>query len=269
MAISDYQNNAQASQHIELFEISIGQDIRYYTSYEKDYTFLSNLYRAIPIEQKGFSNDDKMQPIPLKLSLSLEEDAVRFIASSPIEPISLKVIYVLKSDPTEFETFYKGRVLSYELDEKGVSFNLESKTDIFRQKVPNVKHTSLCNNILFDSVCGLDENLFSDNITVSSISGATVVSSDFAAKPNGWYNRGKLRTSYGDVRMITAHSGNSVTIHIPFDSRVSSGSSLVAVAGCDRKRTTCEIKFSNLENNVSMPEIPSHNPAVWGVEGTR
>jgi len=69
--------------------------------------------------------------------------------------------------------------------------------------------------------------------------------------------------------MITNHVGGVITIQLPFDSRLKVGNTVIVTPGCDRKRTTCDVKFLNLVNYVGMPEIPSHNPAVWGLEGTK
>jgi uncharacterized phage protein (TIGR02218 family) len=132
-----------------------------------------------------------------------------------------------------------------------------------------VLHSSLCNNIVYDDVCLVNELSFTDNAVITDITDATLTSTAFGARPNGYFTRGKTRTSFGDVRMITNHVGDVITIQLPFDARLKVGNTIQAVAGCDRKRTTCVSKFANIANYVGMPEIPSHNPAVWGVEGTK
>lgn len=268
MALSDYLEGNEAGQIVELFRMTVGQTVYYYTSYEIDFDFGGEIYEAIPIETKGFTNDDKMKPTPLKLSLILTEPATQYIANTPAEVITIEITHVLKTDTGENALFYIGRVMSVEIDEKGVTFNLESRTDVFRQKVPNVLHSSLCNNIVFDDVCQVAEQSFTDAVTISDITDSTISSPAFGARPNGYFTRGKVKTSYGDIRMVTNHVGDVLTLQLPFDSRLKVGNEVSATAGCDRKRTTCQTRFANIANYVGMPEIPVHNPAVWGVEGT-
>lgn len=269
MAFDDTQKGNEPSQYVELIEMSIGQETFYYTSFEKNYTFNNIIYEAISIKTKDFKSDVKMSPTPMKLTLSLSEPAIRYVANTPTEVIKVTITLVVIDNPTETKVFYIGRVMSVEFDDNGLTINLESKSDVFRQKIPGVKHTSLCNNLLFDEVCGLQELLFSFDATLSVVNDTTLVSSAFATKPDQWLRKGKIRTSYNDVRMITNHVGDTVTIQIGFDQRLTVGSVVKAIAGCDRRRTTCDVKFNNLENNVSMGEIPSRNPAMWGVEGTK
>lgn len=268
MALGDYLQGSEAGQIVELYKMTIGNEFFYFTSFEKDFVFGGETFLAIPIENKGFSNDEKMKPTPLKLSLNLTEPAIRYIANTPAEVIKIEITHVLKSNVAEYAVFYIGRVMSVEIDEKGATFNLESRTDVFRQKIPNVLHSSLCNNLVFDDVCSLIEGNYTDSATLSDITDATLTSTAFGARPNGYFTRGKIRTSFGDVRMITNHVGNVITLQLPFDSRLKVGQVVQAVRGCDRKRTTCAA-FGNLANYVGMPEIPSHNPAVWGVEKTK
>jgi len=152
MALKDFLQAAEASQFVALFEFTIGQEVIRFTTYNKDFTFQSEVYIAGPLDAKGFTADTKTQPISLKITMNLTDPATRYIANTPAEIITVKITFVLLADPLEFSIFYQGRVMSVGLNEKNVSLNCESKSDIFRQKTPNVLHTSLCNNILFDTL---------------------------------------------------------------------------------------------------------------------
>lgn len=266
MALVDSLQGEHASQYLELYQIQIGQTSYFYTSYEKDYTFASQLYEAIPIEHQGFSNTEKMQPTSLKIDLNLSAPATSYIANSPVEPVKVTLLQVLKSNPSEADIFYQGGISSVELTKSSATLNLELRTDLFRKRLPNVIYSSVCNNILFDGVCQLQEANFSISAYISEISGKTLVSSAFATKPNGYFQRGKIKTSYGDARMVTQHISDTITLQFPFDSRILENLNVTAVAGCNRSRSQCLERFNNLGRYVGMPEIPSSNPVVWGVK---
>ena len=67
-----------------------------------------------------------------------------------------------------------------------------------------------------------------------------------------------------DFRFIVAHGGDTITLQLPFDSRVGNGGTVTAYPGCDGSPATCRDRFGNSARFGGCASIPSRNPAVWG-----
>lgn len=269
MPIDDFLQDEEASQYVELYELQVGQTFYYFTSYYEDFVFAGNTYKKAPISIQAIKSDDKVAPVPLKIDIDFEEPFNNFISVIPTEKITLKITIALISDPDENEVIYQGRVLSESVtSDKKVTVALESHTDAFRTKIPNKIHSPLCNNILFDDVCALLESNFTVEATLTGVTsnGIVLASPSFALQPDDYYFMGKCKTNYGDGRLIIDHVADEITVHFPFDARISVLSKVLVTPGCDRLRATCIAKYSNVANYVGMPNIPVRNIAVWGLE---
>ena len=80
---------------------------------------------------------------------------------------------------------------------------------------------------------------------------------------NGYFTRGYAAAG-GDFRFIVAHGGDTITLQLPFDSRVGNGGTVTAYPGCDGSPATCRDRFGNSARFGGCASIPSRNPAVWG-----
>ena len=122
------------------------------------------------------------------------------------------------------------------------------------RQICRVRMQALCNNTLFDSVCGLAAGDFElvAEVTVS-VDGKTLNSLAFE-EVDGFYQYGKALFD-GMYRFISSHVGNNITIQYPFDGLVD-GNNVTVWPGCDKDPATCQNKFSNFVNYVGMPYIP-------------
>jgi hypothetical protein len=75
----------------------------------------------------------------------------------------------------------------------------------------------------------------------------------------------KLSIGDDEKRLVTGHTGNVLTLQIPFPTDVT-GATAVVQPGCDHKITTCTSKFSNDINYGGFPLVPEKNPFNTGVD---
>jgi uncharacterized phage protein (TIGR02218 family) len=118
---------------------------------------------------------------------------------------------------------------------------------------------------VYDSGCGLDDTVWRVAATITQVSGSMLVASAFGDYDNDYFKGGWI--TYGqDMRLVTSHtkSSASVTLQIPFDSRMYVGASVWTYPGCDGAPSTCKNKFNNILKFLGMPYIPSRNPILWG-----
>lgn len=170
----------------------------------------------------------------------------------------------------ETEPLHSGRVQSADFDEKGkIRIRLSSLFRIGDRKVPRVLISRLCHHRTFDANCGLVESTWTTAGTVASLGGgppAFVSASAFGAKATlegdlDWFALGKV-TCGTEVRLCTGvnHSVPDILyLNAPFRD-ASVGDAVSAVAGDNKRVSTCQGKFNNLANFVGFPYIPSKNP---------
>ena len=130
--------------------------------------------------------------------------------------------------------------------------------------LPRMIYSGQCQFVLFDSGCGLAAQSWGVTASVS-VDGYLLASPSFAAYPNGYFTRGYAAAG-GDFRFIVAHGGDTITLQLPFDSRVGNGGTVTAYPGCDGSPATCRDRFGNSARFGGCASIPSRNPAVWGLK---
>jgi len=263
MSYKDEIKKIQQGAFAELYKIKAGDETWYYTSYEQEMVFEGNTYKKSPLKRGTITFDDRLKAQRIKISAPLADPMKKYIGNSPIEPTEITVIRVFIDNPTFFKIIFRGEIIGITMVKGIAEIDCESSSLVFKNKLPPVVHQAFCNNRLYDSECGVDPNNFKVQTTVT-ISGNDLSSTDFSSKPNGWFTNGHVKTTYNDIRLITNHVGNTITLQIPFDSRMGTGATVTAFAGCSKKPSECLNKFSNFANFKGMPFIPANNPVVFG-----
>lgn len=248
----------------ELYFFSSGDRQEYVTSYYQDVQFLGNTYQARPLKRSGFTFDKNFSPVTMSVTAPLTDIFIRYVASQPIEPTRLKMYRAIDSDLADFRVVFSGTLRKIGISNRMAKASFESKARNLRFRIPKILYQSYCNWDVFEPGCGLVASAFLDNVSVL-VSGDQLVSTFFATKPDGYYTSGRVISPQQDERWIIDHVGNTLTLHVPFDTRVSSGTIVSVLPGCDGDPVTCRDKFSNLDNFIGMPYIPSHNPVIYSL----
>lgn len=250
----------------ELYEISLGDTTKYYTSGIEKIIWFGREYAPRSIKRSSFDRTEKLNSVQVSITAPLDDLNKKYIANSPSEPIKIKIIFVFLSNPeTEYYVIFDGDILDITFQENQATATVESKTNIFRNKIPQIIYQSFCNNTLFDSACTLSEVNFEVQAIIFSKEKSDLKSSILATYANGYFTGGHAKKD-SDIRFITKHSGDTISLQAPFDSRVSVGSNVKVYPGCNRSADTCKNKFNNFNNFVGFPYIPSSNPTIWGVK---
>jgi hypothetical protein len=186
-----------------------------------------------------------------------------------VEPMTV-TIYRTDLDTLTLDTsqpVYVGRVERAPFLQKGViEAELSSIFRVGEFEAPRIMCQRLCNNRVYDEVCGLDEADFTESGTITAIDSGIVLpyvdAVEFGAKataesdPN-WFALGKV-TVGSEVRLCVGQDGDRLYLNAPFqDAAVTDAVS--ATAGCDRRVGTCFDKFDN-DRLLGFPYIPNTNP---------
>lgn len=266
MTYKDEIQKREQAKFAEIFDITQGADAWYYTSYEKPVIYLSQSYTPAPLKRSPLTYDKQLKSHRLKMTTKLLPLALRYIANAPAEPVRIKVIRFFIDSPANAKQIFDGEVTSVTFTTGVAEVEAESRSIIFRHKLPTWIYQAYCNNSLYDSECGITP-VSQKQETAVTISGSTLTSTLFGTFADHYFTLGHvIPKAFPDRRLITSHVGNVITLQFPFDSRLLDGATVEIYPGCDKKAATCQSKYSNFNNFKGFPYIPTNNPVVWGLD---
>jgi uncharacterized phage protein (TIGR02218 family) len=273
MAFNTYEEGQETSAPIELYTITIGTVVYRYTSAEDDITEDSSVFTAIPISRgvlKGGGPDTRKE----NLILTVPGDnavAKQYINSVPGTSASVTIERIQRSDGPTFEviTIFNGRIASVAFQKAGREAQLKVEPLVTAQSRPLPNHTyqALCNHVLYDDLCGVDDTSASFRLTgaVTAVSGITITVTGADASGDGYYTGGFVEAGGGsDRRLIIDQTGTVITLHLPFTTSPL-GTNVIVFAGCDHSISTCAAKFSNVINFGGFAWVPSKNIFSTGI----
>lgn len=246
-----------------LFRDDVAQQTWALTTGDEDIIDGLVTYRRGEINRSSIkaASADPSSGITVKV-LSSSNLAQQFKAYLPTRPISLVVTRFHVTDgAAERRTMFVGQVTTTSFDADGfTTFNCQSVLKGIQRKVPWQVYKSGCNWPLYGFGCGVLRDGFAMPAGSYAQTGATILSTAFAAHPDGWFNNGYIEVvATGERRFILNHVGSTLMLNYPFVN-LAAGTALTAYAGCDRKRETCRTKFNNLQSQLAFDFIPTENP---------
>ena len=270
--MSDYTDNLIATQQDvtpEFYVITSGSTVERYTSYSTDLMFLGQTFKTATIKRGKLARDTNFGVNKIQITVPLTPSIAAYIPNQPIEPVTVTIYRSTLSNLSSYIIFFKGKITFVQIKDKMATAQLESRSKILLTKVPQIIYQSFCNHDVFDSMCALDEFVYLRTGVVDTLTdnNATMTIGWTDGKPDpdvGDFQGGRMLLST-DMRLITGHSSaNEFQIQIPFDSRLTLGSTVHLYPGCDGSPATCLNRYNNLDNHLGMSYIPSSNPVLWG-----
>lgn len=212
-----------------------------------------------PIEDLTISDNVDRSPITLKTKLT--NPVAQLFRTGAIEASVTCLIYEVHESDGEMVLIHSGRILGRyaKLEGKKREVELKSEPIITATKRPSIRERSglLCGYVLYDpDLCRAVKTAIPGVVT--SISGINLVISGASAAASGYLKNGYLETAE-EKRMITAHSGDNITVTTVMQG-LEIGDSVTMYIGCNHTTRDCNRKFSNIENFGGEPFIPSKNP---------
>lgn len=178
-----------------------------------------------------------------------------FLESPPSSPISLIIQCGHEGEP-DVACAFTGRVSSTKFKE-ACELTCVSRQTIWKQSIPGLAFQSQCPLRWGSDRCGVNRYAYRVEATLSSVSGLNLVSPAFAAHPNGHFRGGWVEAE-GATRMITAHTGDTITLFTPM--AISVGAIVAVFPGCMGTEEDCATRYNNLANHLGCKRIPGKNP---------
>lgn len=272
MAFDTYESGQENSRPFELYTITIGTTIVRYTSAEDSITESGDTFLPANIQRsklRGGGPDSRDEAIVL--TLPGDNTIVKqFITSVPGVKADVVIERMQRDDVAEdVITIFEGRITSVAFENNGRVAKVEVKPRVSAQSrpVPRFTYQGLCNHVLYDDACGVDDTSSSYRLSsaaVTSESGNTINVAGADGFADGWFTGGYVEGD-NDYRLILSHVGTLLTLHLPFAESVLS-TTVNVFAGCAHTIEICGSKFSNVTNFGGFAFVPTKNIFQTGLD---
>jgi uncharacterized phage protein (TIGR02218 family) len=259
------EQSAYGAAPVECFKFVTGMTEFRYTSADAAITADGELYSVAAISRGEIDQSTEADGGSVEITLDrLDPISVLFMAYMPVEPMTVRIIRLHRTNP-EFKVPFSGQVAEARYNRNSCVLKCTGPQSALKRSIPRLHYQRQCNWALYSAQCGVNREAFKDTATLSAVSGATITSSTFDARDDGWYEGGWAETGDGQRRTIMKHVGGVLTLIAPFFG-ISAGATVYAFAGCDRSMAICTSRFNNLDNHFGFPDIKPRNPHEKGVQ---
>ncbi len=247
---------------VNLYEVTMGNQIWYYTSNEVDISYNGNTYIARPISRQELTYDFKSTNVKINIPSTLYPFSI-FKEAAPILPIIVSIFEY----PTGTKKF-EGKVLSIGFSaQKGeATVSLGSVITLKSSSAPDRTFSLFCSFDLYDTECTIQKSFWEVTVPANEVlhTKLTYSHSDFANKPSGTFKYGYVILDTGEAQYVSDHVNDELTLlgrlHTLDEATV-----FTVQAGCDKTKDVCKNKFNNEPNFGGFPFVPSVNPVLDGV----
>lgn len=251
MSFNIFEVSDRSGQPVFLFRFSTGTVNYNYTSDAEPHDYLSETYT--PLEGIAPSGTGQSQEVnSQRITITATRDWILprlYVDFVPALSIFLTIFKFHRGDTSDVYTYWQGFVRSVKFDDKGNgSLMCDPITILLKRAGLRRTFSGLCGHALYDGFCPVPSSAFRVDGTLSSApSGFNITAPEWATQPDGWFKLGfverVLLSGVTDMRFITGHVGDTLTLLLPFPDDVTDGEVLRAYAGCDRLFSTCAGKF--------------------------
>ncbi len=268
-----FESSVESSRPIEVYTISVGVDVYYYTSHSMDITIGSTVYEAIPISRSnvGQGAEERRRNVTVRMP-SDNAFVERYIDVVPGQRATVTVVRLQRDETPTFNTqvlVFKGSVASVQFIDDGnqvevITRSIEAATS---RAIPRFTFMGMCNHVWADNGCKVNSTAFAIVGNCSAETGNIITITGANAQPDGYWKGGWCKpNAKSDFRLILAHTGNNLTLLLPF-SEPALSADVQVFPGCDHTLTgDCAIKFDNVLEFGGFAFVPTKNIFATGLD---
>ena len=252
------ETSVQFSRPIELFEFAVGSTTYYYTSYEYDITYASNVYLAAPVRRSAINVATSGDHPAITVEIGVDTGLGQTLATGLPPQLATGLIRRQQSDETVI--VWQGSLTAVTLTGRVVRVKIGALVDDpVTTKIPGALVLRMCNHVLYKGRCFANPNDF-DHLTSVTGSGLRITVADVGTFPDDYFKAGTIRVGI-EERTILKQTGTTLDLLAPFNGNLSS-TPCTLFAGCDHTVVTCDEKFAQLHNYGGLPYLPASSPFV-------
>lgn len=247
----------------EVYHFFRGTEDWYYTGYRTPIAFFGQIWNPLEISRGDIEVGSEDRPGAVSITVPTASDIGLLLqAGASPTPVSVKVYQYHVDAPDEFALIFNGEIQAADI----VGEICEIQAVPLQGRMNRVYPRGLfqrdrCIWITYDpDTCGVSPSGFTFTGTVAAIAGLQIevpgaaafnIAPDFFAL--GIMSKGEWKVG------ILSQSGDVIAVDHPIPGLVV-GDDVILLAGDDRKKETCHLKFDNSSERLSFPSMPDQTP---------
>ena len=258
---------------IELYQMTIGMQVYYWTSADESVAYGGHTYVPTPVVRGAMSQGESDAGSNLELSFPFDHPMRDLLAieRSGLTQTSL-ILYGGHRGESEFWVLWTGRAVGVQVSDNEASGAITIKfarlEGLLSRKLPRMQLSRTCQNMLYDPRCSLTALSFQFASTIVYVdptdSRIIEVEGLYAycnARTDFGYFTGGVLLRGGIVQGFIVSKGQDDGINLlDKNDTLVVGQGVVLYAGCDRAIQTCVNRFDNVPNFNGWHTIPQRNP---------
>lgn len=257
----------------ELYKFTYGDNVKTFTSSNKDIIFDNRVYKSSRYIKRGkITNQGSNEKSPeMEIMVTKDNSTVDwFKVAAPYREIELSVIQVDPNNLDDFLYLWSGTILAATHSGNSVTYQCFSKDQLLDNNSCRFTCQYSCNHTLYFGGCTLDINDYSITTTITNIAedGTTLTVASVEGLEDGIFVNGVLRnnSTLQDMMIIEQTGTTLVTWYQMTGLQV--GDTVRLAWGCDRLPNQCHSRFNNMDNYAGEPFKPSTSPFLSTLNST-
>lgn len=254
----------------ELYTFTVRDSTFYFTNYDTDITINNINYKRAIIERSEINYSLDITETNVTINIRVNLNVADLVRAIEVPPSTVQIQgYILETQ--EIFDIFSGYVKNVSMAEDCLSLQVGAISHKLTKNIPHFFYQPVCNNTLFDAMCGLSESDYLVTVTIDSIEDSTTfIVSGLGNVDDHYYTMGTAifsgirRLIVRQVRIVN-QAKHEIKIQFSFETDIQVGNVIQLLPGCDKSSETCKKKFNNFSNFNGFPYIPSKNPCIYGV----
>lgn len=269
MTYETHEISTEDGSPVEIYSFSFGNQFYRFTSASEAQVVDGDTYIPASISRKDIplGSEDRGEYLEVVLP-SRHAIVQQYVNIVPAQKVTLTIRRRHRFDVDEqWIVVFKGVVRSaaFTLDGHAAKLAVMPLSGAFSRQIPRFMFSALCNNVLYDSLCGVDKESFKHTGEVTASTGNELTVDGLDGEDDGWAAGGYVEFG-ADYRLVLEHTGAVVRLLLPFATDPM-GSEVKVYAGCNHSVIDpggCP-KFNNVPNFGGYAWVPITNPFETGV----
>lgn len=267
---NDFETSSFFSRPTEIYKFTHGVDNYCFTTRNKPYLHTDGLiYSPVYVDRSELkrAEDANNQNISVELD-SQNPIAQLFKNGLPGREITLQIFRIQKGVTSGGNSvnLFTGSVASVKFNDDKALLECQPLSALLNKRMLRMYYQYQCNHYLFDPLCSLQAETWSDFLVVTDIqSNGAVLVFNSMSRPDGYYNAGLVEKDDKWIA-ITGHDSATGRIKLLFAmDGLAIGDTVRLTKGCERTRASCD-SFNNSSNFFGFTQIPNDNPFINGLK---
>lgn len=259
MTLPILERSVDDGKPVTFYEFTYGDTAWRWTDAAEALPFLAWTWQPIPIGRSTAKESEERGSRDLVVFVPRDNPlAAALVAGLIGVDVGVKV-YTSHREQSESDLLWRGRVAGVAISGSEAEIRCAGINAYTDRLVPRLAISRTCPLMLYETQCGVDQEAFTFDATVVSVSGAQVTVSGAPELDPGssFYVAGTLQFG-SNVGFIEAQNADVFTLMNPVP--LSPGLVVRVSAGCDRSFEVCRERFGNSRRFFGFKFLPVKNP---------